>query len=359
MLLSGFRFFPKMGPFRVPFRRWGMLFYSENSCPSKGIRGKVPDAHKCPQEPRRRPSPDPDSVERRPVAALAPNARNARTHSEAQIGQIAASIHQWGWTVPVLVDEARLIIAGHGRVLAAQRLGLVEVPVMTARGWTDEQKRAYLIADNKLTENGGWDQALLRVELADLAAMGFDALLTGFSATEIKAMGNPGKTDPDEVPEPPDPESVISKAGDVWICGDHRIVCGDATDPAAVKLALDGAPAVDGDRSALWRELRSELANQRASRELGRDHDDRQGRRRRSRRLDRSLGVLPRSDRLRLARRSACRRGAEQPRGGRLHDARADHLGETRAHHQPGRLSLAARAVLVRGAQRQAWALGR
>jgi ParB-like nuclease domain len=83
-----------------------------------------------------------DGVERRPVAALAPNARNARTHSEAQIGQIAASIHQWGWTVPVLVDEAGSIIAGHRRVLAAQRLGLVEVPVMTARGWTDEQKRA-------------------------------------------------------------------------------------------------------------------------------------------------------------------------------------------------------------------------
>src|ERR1700755_3212029 len=117
------------------------------------------------------PSRQTHTVERRPVADLAPSARNARTHSEAQIGQIAASIREWGWTVPVLVDEAGVIIAGHGRVLAAQRIGLVEVPVMTARGWTEAQKRSYLIADNKLTENGGWDDALLRVELNELAAL--------------------------------------------------------------------------------------------------------------------------------------------------------------------------------------------
>jgi len=182
-----------------------------------------------------------DSVERRPLAALIANARNARTHSDAQIGQIAASIREWGWTVPVLIDEAGTIIAGHGRVLAAQRIGLVEVPTMVARGWTEAQKRAYLIADNKLTENGGWDDALLRVELSDLAALGFDTLLTGFDAREIKAMGNPGHTDPDELPTEPDPADAISKLGDVWICGDHRIVCGDATDPATVALALDGA----------------------------------------------------------------------------------------------------------------------
>ena len=147
------------------------------------------------------------------MAALAPNARNARTHSEAQIGQIAASIREWGWTVPVLIDEAGLIIAGHGRVLAAQRIGLVEVPVMIARGWSEAQKRAYLIADNKLTENGGWDDALLRVELHDLAALGFDTLLTGFDAREIKAMGNPGKTDPDELPSEPDPDARDQQAG--------------------------------------------------------------------------------------------------------------------------------------------------
>src|SRR3954464_3463643 len=92
-----------------------------------------------------------DKVERRPLGSLVPNARNARTHSDAQVAQIAASIEQWGWTVPVLIDEAGTIIAGHGRVLAAARLGLAEVPVITARGWSEAQKRAYLIADNKLT----------------------------------------------------------------------------------------------------------------------------------------------------------------------------------------------------------------
>jgi DNA modification methylase len=182
-----------------------------------------------------------DAVERRPVAALLPNARNTRTHSEAQIGQIAASIRQWGWTMPVLVDDGGSIIAGHGRVLAAQRLGIGEVPTMVARGWSEAQKRAYLIADNKLTDNGGWDDALLRVELADLQALGFDALLTGFSATEIKGLGTVGKTDPDELPLPPDPDKAIAKPGDAWICGDHRIVCGDATDRATVALALGGA----------------------------------------------------------------------------------------------------------------------
>jgi DNA modification methylase len=195
------------------------------------------------------------------VAGLAPHARNARTHSEAQIGQIAASIRQWGWTIPVLIDEAGTIIAGHGRVLAAQGMGLGEVPVMIARGWSDEQKRAYLIADNKLTDNAGWDQTLLALELTDLAALGFDTLLTGFDAREIKAMGNPSKTDPDELPREPDAGEAVSQPGDVWICGDHRIVCGDATDPAAVALALDGAtpllmvtdPPYGVDYDASWR----------------------------------------------------------------------------------------------------------
>jgi ParB-like chromosome segregation protein Spo0J len=100
-----------------------------------------------------------DKVERRPVAGLIPYARNARTHSEEQVAQIAASIREWGWTMPVLVDERDEIIAGHGRVLAAQRLGLATIPVMVARGWTDAQKRAYVIADNKLTLNAGWDAA--------------------------------------------------------------------------------------------------------------------------------------------------------------------------------------------------------
>lgn len=132
-----------------------------------------------------------DQVERRAITALVPSARNARQHSEAQIEQIMASIREWGWTMPILVDEAGSIIAGHGRVLAAERLGLDQVPVMVARGWSEAQKRAYLIADNKLSENASWDQAMLQLELQDLNAMGFDALLTGFTENEIEAMGAP------------------------------------------------------------------------------------------------------------------------------------------------------------------------
>jgi hypothetical protein len=129
-----------------------------------------------------------DQVERRPIAELVPSARNARLHSDDQIEQLVASISEWGWTMPVLVDEAGSIIAGHGRVLAAEQLGIDQVPTMVARGWTEEQKRAYRIADNKLTENGGWDQALLRIELNDLATLGFDGL-TGFSEDELREMG--------------------------------------------------------------------------------------------------------------------------------------------------------------------------
>lgn len=123
-----------------------------------------------------------DKVERRSVAALVPYARNARTHSDAQVAQLAASIREWGWTVPVLVDEAGTIIAGHGRVLAAQKLGLDSVPVMVASGWSEAQTRAYVLADNQLAQNAGWDANLLKIELGELDASGFDLGLIGFDA---------------------------------------------------------------------------------------------------------------------------------------------------------------------------------
>jgi hypothetical protein len=129
-----------------------------------------------------------DQVERRPIGELMPSARNARQHSDAQISQLMASIREWGWTMPILIDETGSIIAGHGRVRAAELLGIDQVPVMVARGWTEAQKRAYLIADNKLTENGSWDEALLRIELGDLAEMGFGEL-TGFTEAELREMG--------------------------------------------------------------------------------------------------------------------------------------------------------------------------
>lgn len=120
-----------------------------------------------------------DKVERWPIEKLVPYARNARTHSPEQVAQIAASIREWGWTVPLLVDTEGGIIAGHGRLMAAQRLSMTQVPVMVADGWTDAQKRAYVLADNKLTLNGGWDNELLSLELADLQEAGFDLALTG------------------------------------------------------------------------------------------------------------------------------------------------------------------------------------
>jgi DNA modification methylase len=182
-----------------------------------------------------------DKVERRPIGALVPYARNARTHSDEQVAQIAASIREWGWTVPVLVDETGGIIAGHGRVLAAQRLGIAEVPVMVARGWSEAQKRAYVLADNKLALNAGWNEGLLASELKGLAELGFDAGLAGFSAEDLARLtldAGGGLTDPDEAPEPPvEPVSVL---GDVWLLGRHRLVCGDSTDADVVEKALNG-----------------------------------------------------------------------------------------------------------------------
>ncbi|MFN4287731.1 MAG: site-specific DNA-methyltransferase [Brevundimonas sp.] len=171
-----------------------------------------------------------DKVERRSVSALVPYARNARTHSEEQVAQIAASIREWGWTVPVLVDEDGGLIAGHGRVLAARKLGLTEIPVMVAAGWTEAQKRAYVLADNKLALNAGWDAELLRVELTDLQAFDFDLGLTGFSDDELAALTavkTDGQTDPDAAPNIP--EIPVSCPGDVWLLGKHRLVCGDST----------------------------------------------------------------------------------------------------------------------------------
>jgi DNA modification methylase len=181
-----------------------------------------------------------DRVERWPIERLVPYARNARTHSPAQVDQIAASIREWGWTTPILVAEDGTIIAGHGRVLGARKLRIREIPVMVASGWTDAQKRAYAIADNKLTLNGGWDDELLGIELGELEILGFDLDLTGFSADERHALAqvNEGLTDPDDIPELP--EAAVSQAGDLWTLGRHRLLCGDSTCAADVESVLNG-----------------------------------------------------------------------------------------------------------------------
>ena len=160
-----------------------------------------------------------DQIERRATASLAAYAKNARTYSEEQVGQLAASIREFGFAIPVLIDETDTIIAGHGRVLAAARLGIDEVPVMVARGWSEAQIKAYRLADNQLALNAGWDQALLKIELEDLASMGVDLALMGFSDFELAGLmkSNPGLTDPDEAPEPPtDPVSNLGDIGS-WV----------------------------------------------------------------------------------------------------------------------------------------------
>lgn len=169
-------------------------------------------------------------VEQRKVADLIPFARNSRTHSEAQVAQIAASIREFGFTNPILTDGANGIIAGHGRLQAARKLGLTEVPTIPLEGLTDAQKRAYVIADNKLALNAGWDMELLSSEIEGLGSEGYDLSLLGFSDDELAAMlaeKTEGLTDPDDIPEvPADPVSVL---GDVWLLGKHRLLCGDST----------------------------------------------------------------------------------------------------------------------------------
>lgn len=179
-----------------------------------------------------------------PVGKLKVNERNARTHSEQQIAQLAASLRSFGWTVPVLVEPDGRIIAGHGRVRAARLLGLESVPCLVVEGWSPEQVRAYVIADNKLAQNAGWDEALLATELRELGSV-FDPALLGFGDEELSVLFRPavleGLTPPDAVPDVPvDP---VSRPGDCWILGAHRAVCGDARHKTALEAALNGRVA--------------------------------------------------------------------------------------------------------------------
>ena len=175
------------------------------------------------------------------VSDLVPYARNARTHSDEQVAQIAASIKEFGFINPVITDGDNGIIAGHGRVLAARKLGMEEVPTIEVSSLTDAQRQAYIIADNKLALNAGWDSELLRVELTELGGNGFDLDLLGFNADELNALmadKTAGLTDPDDVPDTPD--DPVSVLGDVWLLGKHRLVCGDSTDADTVAKCLNG-----------------------------------------------------------------------------------------------------------------------
>jgi DNA modification methylase len=170
------------------------------------------------------------------VGDLTPYARNARTHSDEQVAQIAASIKEFGWTNPILVDGEKGLIAGHGRLAAARKLGMEEVPVIELTHLTETQKKALILADNKLALNAGWDAELLNLELEELELEGVDLNLVGFGEEERDALRpevvNEGLTDEDAVPETP--EEPITKPGDIWILGKHRLMCGDSTSVDAV-----------------------------------------------------------------------------------------------------------------------------
>ena len=185
-------------------------------------------------------------VERLPPGDLVPYERNARTHSPEQVEQIVVSIREFGFTNPVLIAEDNTIIAGHGRVMAAQEMGLEVVPCLRLAGLSEEQRRAYVIADNKLAENAGWDEDLRRLELGELQDLGFDLSVMGFTPPEldeifldIDGLEEEGNTGDDEFP--PLGTHHTSRPGDVWICGDHRVMCGDSTVITDIETLVDGA----------------------------------------------------------------------------------------------------------------------
>lgn len=180
------------------------------------------------------------------IDKLVPYARNARTHSKEQILQLRSSLREFGFVNPVIVDKDYNIIAGHGRVLAAKAEGLTEVPCVFAEHLTEAQKRAYILADNRLAQNAGWDEELLALEFADLKELGFDVELTGFGADEIEKLfaADVGDVQDDDF----DLTAALEQAaftlpGDVWTLGRHRLICGDATDAATVKKLMDGRKA--------------------------------------------------------------------------------------------------------------------
>ena len=188
------------------------------------------------------------AVEYRGLDSLVPYARNARTHSEAQVAEIAGSIREFGFVNPVLIAEAGTLIAGHGRVLAARLLGMETVPTITLTGLSEAQRRALVLADNRIALNAGWDETLLALELSDLKEAGFDLGIMGFEDGELDRLlaGSEGEdeisTPPVTIPEPP--RNPASRTSDLWILGDHRLLCGDSTSAADVRRLMNGERAI-------------------------------------------------------------------------------------------------------------------
>jgi ParB-like chromosome segregation protein Spo0J len=221
-------------------------------------------------------------LEHRPIESLIPYARNARTHSDEQVALIAGSIREFGFANPVLVDGENGIIAGHGRVVAARKLGLEQVPVIELGHLTQAQKRAYVLADNKLAERAGWDPDLLSLEVGELAELGVDLAALGFEAREIDALLLDGAPDPREEATPEPPADPVSHPGDLWLLGPHRVLCGDATDPQAVARLLAGVepqlmvtdPPYGVDYDPAWRNESGSSRTRRTGKVLNDDRAD-------------------------------------------------------------------------------------
>ena len=184
-------------------------------------------------------------IEKIKVSDLIPYANNARTHSDEQVAQIASSIREFGFANPVLIDAQNGIIAGHGRVLASRKLGLDEVPCIRLPHLSEAQKKAFILADNRLALNAGWDEELLRIEISSLGDAGFNLDVLGFTEDELAnflaKLNEEGKTDPDDVPETP--VQSVTVAGDIWILENHRVMCGDSTSATEIEKLLDGKKA--------------------------------------------------------------------------------------------------------------------
>jgi DNA modification methylase len=204
-----------------------------------------------------------DHVERWPIARLIPYANNPRQHSASDLDKIAAAIGRFGWTMPVLVDEQGVLIAGHARVGAAAKLGLSSIPVLVARGWSEEEKCAYRVADNQLAARASWHPERLSAELRALEFDGFDLGVTGFDPDQLNTilagLGSTGLADPDSVPDIP--QQPVSARSDIWLLGNHRVGCGDSTSAADVAAVLAGSephlmitdPPYGVDYAPAWR----------------------------------------------------------------------------------------------------------
>jgi DNA modification methylase len=228
----------------------------------------------------------PERIEQWPLERLKPYARNAKTHGDDQVAKIAASMAQFGWTVPVLVAGDGEVIAGHGRILAATHLGLTEAPVIVLDHLSEAERRAYRIADNKLTELGAWDEALLAGELQELLAEDFDLSVVGFSDAELDALlagdgdADDAREGEDEVPETPaDP---VSRPGDLWLLGPHRLLCGDSTVATDVERVLGGVspllmvsdPPYGVEYDPSWRNKAGAASTRRTGKVLNDDRAD-------------------------------------------------------------------------------------